>query len=73
MIDKIPLLPYKHHQGEGDQYSYTGIALSKVEQIMADKINEMIDMANELVSVGLGGFAEGGTSSCCTEEDKHDN
>ena len=43
MIQKIPVEPYKRHQGFGDQISYTGIGLGKAEQAAIEKINEIID------------------------------
>jgi len=35
-----------------------------------DKVNELIDMANELIGVGLAGVVNP-SSSCCTEEKEH--
>ena len=43
MIDKIPVEPYKRHQGFGDQISYKGIGLAKAEQAAIEKINEIIE------------------------------
>ena len=43
MITKIPVEPYKRHQGFGDQISYKGIGLAKAEQAAIEKINEIID------------------------------
>jgi len=43
MIKKIPLKPYKRHQGEGKQVSYKGRALNSKEQVIAEKVNEIIE------------------------------
>ena len=43
MIQKIPVEPYKRHQGFGDQISYKGIGLAKAEQAAIEKINEIIE------------------------------
>ena len=43
MIDKIPVEPYKQHQGFGDQIGYKGIGLGKAEQAAIEKINEIIE------------------------------
>ncbi len=42
-IAKIPVEPYKRHQGFGDQISYKGIGLAKAEQAAIEKINEIIE------------------------------
>jgi len=70
MIDKIPVEPYKQHQGEGGQLSYKGMALTPAVQVTIEKVNELIDMANELISVGLAGVVN--NSGCCAEEKEHD-
>ena len=46
MIKKIPLKPYKRHQGEGKQVSYKGRALNSKEQAIAEKINEIVNYLN---------------------------
>ncbi len=60
MIEPIPIKPYKQHQLEDgtevEQWGYEGIALSPPEQAVILKVNELIEMANELVSVGLAGI-----------------
>jgi len=60
MIDKIKVEPYKQHQGAGDQISYKGIPLAKVEQAMCEKINELVEEFN--------------LANCCKEivEDRKD-
>ena len=45
-LEQIPLEKYKWHQGEGHQYSYKGIALNPKEQVIADKVNEVIRYIN---------------------------
>ena len=47
MIDKIVVAPYKQHQGQGDQISYKGIPLAKVEQAVLEKLHEVIDHINK--------------------------
>ena len=47
VLTKIPLEPYKQHQGEGKQLAFNGIALNPIEQETAVKINEIIDMLNK--------------------------
>lgn len=60
MIEKIPVEGYKQHQGEGDQLSYKGIALTKGEQVAIEKINEVIDMINTvMVNFGINLTEEG--------------
>jgi hypothetical protein len=46
MIEKIPIKPYKAHQGEIRQYGYKGIALNPIEQALTLKLNEIIDELN---------------------------
>ena len=53
MIRKIPVEPYKRHQGFGDQISYKGIPLAKAEQAAVEKINEIIEYLDK--------------KSCCEE------
>jgi len=41
--------------------------------LVIEKANELIDMANELIGVGLAGVVNvNKSSSCCTEEKQHD-
>jgi len=47
IIDRIPIEPYKWHQGEGTQYGYKGVALTPIEQALADKANQLVDFLNE--------------------------
>ena len=64
VLKKIPLEKYKWHQGEGSQYSYAGIALNPKEQVIANKVNEMIDYMNA-VEEALGFSLE-------AKEEEHD-
>ncbi len=45
-IEKIPLKPYKQHQGSGKQVSFKGRALNSKEQAIAEKVNENITLLN---------------------------
>jgi len=71
MIDKIPIEPNKH-KGEVDQLSYKDMPLHPAVQAVILKVNELIDMANELIDVGLAGVVNPTKSTCCTEEKEHD-
>jgi len=71
MIDKIPIEPNKY-QGEVDQLSYKGMPLHPAVQATILKVNELIDMANELIGVGLAGITGTNAIGCCTEEKEHD-
>ena len=42
----IPLKPYKRHQGVGKQYSYKGVALTRKEEALFAKVNELVRMMN---------------------------
>ena len=46
-IKKIPLKPYKKHQGKGTQLGYRGVALTRKEQSIFLKINEIIEELNK--------------------------
>lgn len=45
-IEKIPVGPYKQHQGEGDQLGYKGQGLDPPTQAAIEKINEIVDHLN---------------------------
>ena len=45
-IEKIPVKPYKWHQGYGSQLGYKGQALDPPTQAAIVKINEIIDRLN---------------------------
>ena len=70
-LKKLPLKGYKQHQGEGDQLSYNGIALNPKEQVIALKVNEIIDYVNnaEEMLTGLGMSIEQVAEGCCKEDD----
>ena len=40
--------------------------------LVIEKANELIDMANELIGVGLAGVVNVNKSTCCSEEKEHD-
>jgi len=69
-INLLPLEGYKVHQGEGDQLSYKGIALNPKEQVIAEKVQEIITYINTVEEqLGLGADLLKGMN-CCEEEDK---
>ncbi len=47
-LEKLPLEGYKVHQGEGDQLSYKGMALTPAVQAIAIKVNEIVEYINKV-------------------------
>jgi len=67
VLKKIPLEGYKVHQGRGSQLSFNGIALNPKEQVIAEKVNEMIEYMNA-VEEAMGFSLEAVGEKCCSEE-----
>jgi len=64
-LEQIPLEKYKWHQGEGTQYSYKGIALNPKEQVLADKLNEVIRYINGVEAAF--GISLDADEKCCQD------
>ena len=67
VLKRLPLEGYKKHQGEGNQLSYKGIAMNPKEQVIAEKVNEMIDYMNaveEALGFSLEAKEDGHSEGC---------
>jgi len=65
-LERIPLEPYKQHQGEGTQLGIKGFPLSPVEQTIAEKVNEIIDYIRGVEATF--GFSLEAEKGCCKDD-----